>query len=154
MDKVDKEPWEAYTEEQRDEILDKMFYEMACNGASLRSLLKQDWTPDAHTFYEWCDKVENRAQRYMRASRLRAEHMVDEMLEIADQSENDTYINEATGKVKTDWEVVGRSTLRVNTRKWILSKLNPQKYGDKIDVTSGGKPVAEKVSVEFKDFSE
>jgi len=31
-----------------------------------------------------------------------------------------------------------RSRLRVDVRKWALSKMNPKKYGDKVDHTTGG----------------
>jgi hypothetical protein len=35
-------------------------------------------------------------------------------------------------------EVVNRSKLRVEARKWIAAKLKPKKYGEKLDVTSAG----------------
>ena len=38
-------------------------------------------------------------------------------------------------------EHIQRSRLRVDTRKWYLSKLNPKKYGDKVDVTTKGKEI-------------
>jgi hypothetical protein len=31
-----------------------------------------------------------------------------------------------------------RDRLRVDARKWLLSKMLPKKYGDKLDVTSDG----------------
>lgn len=32
--------------------------------------------------------------------------------------------------------------IRIDTRKWLLSKLMPKTYGDKLDVTSGGEALA------------
>lgn len=50
------------------------------------------------------------------------------MLDIADNGEGDPK----------------RDRLRVDTRKWLASKLKPKKYGDKVDLTHsgpGGKPI-------------
>jgi hypothetical protein len=33
-------------------------------------------------------------------------------------------------------EAIRRSQLRIDTRKWIASKLKPKKYGDKLDTTT------------------
>ena len=56
--------------------------------------------------------------------------MADEMMDIADDGRNDTYVDEK-GRKKVDWDVVHRSKLRVDTRKWIASKLKPKIYGDR-----------------------
>src|SRR5215204_5054448 len=43
------------------------------------------------------------------------------------------------GKLRVDNEVAARSRLRVDTRRWALSKLAPVKYGDKVtNVHEGG----------------
>jgi hypothetical protein len=44
------------------------------------------------------------------------------------------------GIERTNHEVVARARLRVDTRKWAMSKLAPKKYGDRI--THGGDPDA------------
>jgi hypothetical protein len=61
--------------------------------------------------------------------------MADELLEIADDSSKDKYsieIGEGVEIEKTDHEVIQRSRLRVDTRKWLMSKMLPKKYGDRI----------------------
>ncbi|MBP9870404.1 MAG: hypothetical protein KBC53_02765, partial [Nitrosomonas sp.] len=42
---------------------------------------------------------------------------------------NDTYIDE-DGHVIVNGDVVARSRLRVDSRKWLASKLIPRTYGD------------------------
>jgi hypothetical protein len=61
------------------------------------------------------------------------------MLTIADNTEKDIIVLE-DGREIVDHNVVSRDKLRIDTRKWILAKMNPKKYGDssKVDVTSGG----------------
>jgi len=56
------------------------------------------------------------------------------LLEVADDGRNDTYTDE-DGNIRTDHDVIARSRLRVDTRKWLLSKALPKIYGDKIEAT-------------------
>ena len=65
------------------------------------------------------------------------EHWSDEIVQIADDATNDYMDREAkNGEVERvlDPEAVQRSKLRIDTRKWLMSKLAAQRYGDKIDV--------------------
>jgi hypothetical protein len=40
-----------------------------------------------------------------------------------------------TGEGKVDNAMVQKQRLRVDTRKWLLSKLAPKKYGDKLELS-------------------
>ena len=71
------------------------------------------------------------------ATKKRADNIFEEMLEIADKQEADMGYNER-GEPIIQHNVINRSRLQIDTRKWMLGKLNPTKYGDKLDVTSGG----------------
>jgi hypothetical protein len=102
-------------------------------GESLRSVLRDDNMPSSRTFYEWSDDNEKMQKRYARATELRAETIFDEIFEISDESENDIIITD-DGRELTNHEVISRSRLRVDTRKWALAKMNPKKYGDKTDL--------------------
>lgn len=62
--------------------------------------------------------------------------MADELLEIADDGSNDTTKNKA-GEDSLDAEWMARSRLRVDTRKWLLSKALPKIYGDKTAIVGG-----------------
>jgi hypothetical protein len=57
--------------------------------------------------------------------------MAEEILDIADDSSLDMAFTEE-GKSFVDRENINRSRLRVDTRKWLLSKLVPKKWGDYI----------------------
>lgn len=76
------------------------------------------------------------------------EYWSDEIIEIADDGSND-YI-ESTGKDGSTEEVLNsehitRSRLRVDTRKWLMSKLAPKKYGDRTAVEHSGNISLEKL---------
>ena len=71
------------------------------------------------------------------------ELLADEIVDIADDGVNDlmTIVHKDLRYENENREVVNRSRLRVDSRKWLLSKLIPKKYGDHIDVTSGGERI-------------
>ena len=81
-------------------------------------------------------------QRYARAYKQRADGIFEEILQIADDGRNDTYVDE-NGKTRVDWDVVQRSKLRVDARKWILARMDSKRFGDKIETTlqGGDKPI-------------
>lgn len=112
-------------------------------GRSLTSILKTDERgdlPSKVTFFEWLKEDEELTNQYARATELRAEVIFDDILSIADENTNDTYINDNGIEVVNN-DVIQRSRLRIDSRKWVLSKLNPKKYGDKTDITSGGEKI-------------
>src|SRR5215208_3182137 len=72
-----------------------------------------------------------------RARTAQAEAMFEDMLAIADDGARDRVM--VDGKLRVDNEVAARSRLRVDVRRWALSKLAPVKYGEKItNVHEGG----------------
>lgn len=66
---------------------------------------------------------------YARAREARADKMAEEILEIADESRYDTIVDKE-GNERMDSEYVQRSKLRVDSRKWLASKMFPKRYGD------------------------
>lgn len=104
-------------------------------GMSLREICAADGMPVRDTVYHWLTKHNEFSDRYARACQLRAEYWAEEIVEISDDGRNDWMDRQvAPGVVRKmpDPEVVNRSKLRVDTRKWLMSKLQPKKYGDKI----------------------
>ena len=62
--------------------------------------------------------------------------MEDELLEIADDATNDWMEKRDRDGEAIGWMVNGehiqRSRVRIDTRKWIMSKRAPKKYGDRV----------------------
>ena len=77
------------------------------------------------------DDAEGFAAQYARARSIGYERLADEILTISDDGLNDTYTDE-NGNVRTDQDVIARSRLRVDSRKWMLAKMLPKVYGDKV----------------------
>jgi hypothetical protein len=111
------------------------------DGNSLRATLKFEGMPSSTTFYEWIDNDEQKALHYARACEKRADAIFEDIIDIADDASNDftlADIGDGIQVEKFNSEHVQRSRLRVDARKWALSKMNPKKYGDKLDMTTGG----------------
>lgn len=68
--------------------------------------------------------------------------MAEEILDIADDGTNDWMEKKDDEDNCIGWrengEAVQRSKLRVDTRKWLMSKLAPKKYGEKQEIKHSG----------------
>ena len=103
-------------------------------GKSLRTIAALDGMPAQSTIMVWLDgKHPDFTEQYARAREAQADKLAEEALQIADDGRSDTYVD-GDGNVKTDTEVIQRSKLRVDTRKWLASKMAPKKYGDKVAI--------------------
>jgi hypothetical protein len=131
----------AYAKEDIDDIFNYICTEIE-KGRALRNVLKDDKMPSTSTFYEWLELYPDKSKQYTRATEIRAEAIFDDILSIADENANDTYINDNGIEVVNN-DVIQRSRLRIDARKWVLSKLNPKKFGEKLDVTSDNKPISQ-----------
>ena len=139
-----------YTEELASKILLRI-----SQGESVKTICYDEDMPNASTVHLWVlDDREGFSKMYARARDIQAEVMFDDILEIADDGTNDlmsiTKGNE-TYNVE-DKEVTNRSKLRVDSRKWYLSKVLPKKFGDKVDLTSDGKAIKGNTII-VKDFN-
>jgi len=106
--------------------------EISTNAVGLKKLCTQheNW-PSYKVIREWLIIHEEFRDLYARAKEYQAEILAEEMIDISDYSAED-YIVGDNGKSVLDHEHVQRSKLRIDTRKWVASKLLPKKYGDKI----------------------
>lgn len=110
-------------------------------GKSLRWIGKQLGAPSMSTILRWADQDEAFRKQYAHARAQGLDAVADEMLEIADDGTNDlTTVTDASGNDREVLNVdhVQRSKLRVDTRKWLLSKLAPKKYGDRVATELSG----------------
>lgn len=81
------------------------------------------------TFNDWLNADPALAADYARAREDLLEMMASDLLDIADRPVGST---ESGG---TDSGAVADKKVQIDTRKWLLSKLAPKKYGDKIEVS-------------------
>lgn len=121
-------------------------------GKSLRTIAALDGMPAQSTIMAWLDgRHPEFSEQYARAREAQADKLAEEILSIADDGRSDTYID-GEGNTKTDTEVIQRSKLRVEARKWLASKMAPKKYGDKLAV--GGADDLGPVQTVTKDMTD
>lgn len=135
------------------EVAAKICAELAM-GSSLRTICKSPDMPALATIYLWFNKYPDFIEQYERAKHDGADAMAEELLEIADDGTNDWMEKigrdgEKTGEYILNGEHVQRSRLRVDARKWYLSKIKPKRYGDKVDLTSAGEKLETITRVEI-----
>ena len=134
-----------FTKPLAEEILERI-----ADGQSVREITRDESMPAMSTIFRWLadeDKTEFR-EHYARACEARTEYIADEILDIADNGDNDWM--ERLGRAgqslgwQTNGEALGRSSIRIEARKWLLGKLKPKKYGRKVTnelVGANGGPV-------------
>lgn len=96
------------------------------DGKSLRKVGKElGFT--MQSFFRWTREHEGFSEQYTIAKQEQCDMLVEDILDIADETHHD----------------VQRAKLRVDTRKWIASKMKPKKYGDfqRQEVSGGDKPI-------------
>ena len=112
------------------EIAEKICYLVETQAKGLNTICDENAElPSFRTVFYWLTKYPEFLQLYTRAREGQADTIADKMLEIAFRPSAN--LTEAQDK-KT----------QLDTLKWIASKLKPRKYGDKLDLTSGGEKLA------------
>lgn len=106
-------------------------------GAKLKDICKAEDMPCDRTVYRWLASHDEFSQQYARAMENRAHAMAEEILEISDESGFDVSIN-GEGIPIVNGETINRAKLRVDTRKWLMSKMAPKKYGDRQAIDHSG----------------
>lgn len=137
-----------YTSELGDKICSRI-----AEGETVLSISRDPEMPHSSTIYDWAYSNEEFSDKYAKARERQAEHYFDEIVEIADEKHNDVSYDDE-GNARPNGEVVNRSRLRVDTRKWYLSKVLPKKFADKQyqDVTSDGEKIDGVVVLPQKDM--
>jgi terminase small subunit-like protein len=127
----DRRSYLPYSPELADRVCELMI-----EGVSLRKICAMSGMPSRRSIFNWFKDNEEFRERYGIARLMQIEYWSHEIIEIADDSSGDYIITE-DGRHVVDHENINRARLRVDARKWLMSKLHPQRYGDRVttDVT-------------------
>ena len=121
-----KAPTKAKSQDRAD--LAKKVLEGMHGGRSCFKACQAAGVPHS-TFIGWVNVDPELADRYTRAREDLIERMAQEVLELSDVDVG------LQPDGKKDWAAVQKHKLQVDTRKWLLSKLAPKKFGDKLELT-------------------
>ena len=129
------EGWPARTTQTSAQVLDAVgeeVIEARIADCETLSVIAASYGVSNTSLHDWLD---SHPELYTRARERQADKLAADILEIADAAERDT-ITDDDGNVRTDHEVVARSRLRVDARKWLAAKMRPRVYGEKLDLTA------------------
>jgi hypothetical protein len=119
-----------FTEEIFEQICERM-----AGGEWLRKICDNDpEMPSRQTFLRWIEKDTGRQEKYARASRAMVDYWAEELLDIANETEKDTIIDEK-GRRKCNHEWVANKRLHADNLKFLMSKIYPKRYGDRLPET-------------------
>lgn len=117
--------------------------EMLASGISMRTVSKDESMPAMATMFRWIREKPEFKEQYERAKEESTDALAEDLIDIADDGTNDWMEKHGKDGEQIGWtlngEHVQRSRLRVDARKWLMAKMKPKKYGEKIDMTTNGK---------------
>jgi len=121
---------------------------LLAEGKALAHICQLEGMPHVSTVFRWMRLHDEFREAYTRAREDQADFLADEMQVIADEDPQLLSAGDEDGKgaiLRVDSAFEQWRRTRIDTRKWIASKLKPKRYGDRISQeVSGpdGKPLA------------
>jgi hypothetical protein len=124
------------TPELKEEIVERV-----ASGELLKNILNDERMPSYMTVHREEERDPDFGADMRIAKRVHASILVDEVIEISDNAMADI---KADGSV--NHELIARSKIRTDNRKWLASKLDPVRFSEKVqtDITSGGERIEAK----------
>lgn len=120
------------------EQFDAILADVAAGTATYKAM--QAHGSNYRAFYGELARNAEAREKYARAKADGLEVLADEILELADTPRLGVKTTtKPDGAVETvEGDMIERSRLQIDSRKWLLSKLAPRKYGEKIDLEHSG----------------
>jgi hypothetical protein len=108
--------------------------QIADTGKSLRKVCEENEIKPS-TFLRQVALDENLAEQYARAMQVRADTHFSEIVEISDTQQIGTVeTSKEWGTETKTADMVEHRRLRIDARKWVIARMNPRKYGDKLEL--------------------
>lgn len=134
----------SFTQKIADRICERM-----SDGESLRDICKDAAMPDKKTVLRWVEAREDFRDQYARAREALVDHWAEEIVAEANNTAGDIGADGRGNSAN-----VQRSKLKIDTLKWLMSKIAPRKYGEfnrqEVSGPNGGPQEHLKVSWQVK----
>lgn len=104
------------------------------DGVSLRKAA-ESVGESARTVLNWTKAHPEFATQYTRAREIGYLQLADAILNISDEVDVEAKYDGDDVRLELSATAVARNRLRVDTRKWMLSKMLPKIYGDKLELS-------------------
>ena len=137
-----------YNDSDKENIITKICDNVIENKISFNQAVKESEI-SLVTFYKWIASNKELQSIYNYAREVRSDILFEEIIYIADNQDLGEEISEETNEfgdiIKTTTkkgDMIRQRQLRIDARKWVVAKMQPKKYGDKIDVTTDGEKLS------------
>ena len=144
-----------YTEEEKEELFTELCAAVVDNNTSFRKELKIRGV-DYSTFNNILIRNPQYCEIYNTSRYARCDYLFEEIIEIADTPLNgEEEVEETDGDgnvqkvIKKKGDLWRHRQMQIDARKWAVCKINPGKYGDKLDITSQNKAINQVVMFEI-----
>lgn len=122
-----------YTPEIAEEICERI-----ASGETLTAICLEEGMPALRTVMKWLSR-EDFGPLYARAKELRLEVMAEEIKQLSDECREGSKIKTGPLGVEiTTGDMVERSRLQIDSRKWLLARLASKTYGDRTALEHSG----------------
>ena len=105
------------------EGIGRLICELIAIGTPLKVICKRDDMPERRNVYHWTEKYASFRDSLTRARLAQADSYADEIVEIADTED--------------DYQ---KAKNRIDARKWAAKVINPQRYGDRLELNVAERP--------------
>ena len=142
-------------------------------GRSLESICKAEGMPAISTVLDWVEQDPAFAEQYAHARKIGYALLADEIIQLSDKTHEWVTIQELDKEGKPQFDehgkpklkqvlmplsadVIAHKRVQIDTRKWMLSKMLPKVYGDKVTTEhtgAEGGPIAI-AAVDLKNLSD
>ncbi len=132
-----------------DELADAILAELATSSAGLNSICAREDFPHPATVYRWVLDRPGFCEKYTRAKEHQTTVLEEEILQIADNTQLGEVVTlKADGTEERKMaDMLEHRKLKIESRKWLMGKLRPKKYGDRQAIeVSGELALAERIS--------
>ena len=143
-------------QEERERKFKEIIKEIETKGQSLTKATKKIGL-DKKSFLLMIEKDTSLLHQYTHAMELRADLIAERMVRNSHNRANDFY-TDSEGNLKPNPVAVQRDRLILDTDKWLLSKLMPKKYGDRLtldgEVKTGAPLTIENINMILNEIKE
>jgi hypothetical protein len=124
---------QSYTDKEKLKVITDICDDVVENKISFNEAVKNS-NISLMSFYKWIAANEEIQGIYNYARKVRSDVLFEQIVDISDES--------------ADFQ---KDRLRIDARKWVVSKMQPKKYGDRLDVTSGDEPIKTSLNITVAD---
>ena len=135
-----------YNQHEREQIVKSICEDVIENKLSFTQAVKKSPVTFV-SFFKWVTESQDLKDLYHYAREIRSDILFEEIIDIADNpQEGETIKEDKNGLTIEKGDMLGHRRLQIDARKWVVAKMQPKKYGDKLDVTTDGQPLNTPIS--------